>query len=285
MSATWANPSVRREMQVGSRGEGRERILTLHAIVGQVPGALPTEHDRAVLGRAHEQPADVRVLAERGQEEWVALLDLLLREPALFLHQVDEPEISGAHDDDLPIRDVVLRPLRRLPGRLRQRVADHRVLLVSAGDLGHVSACERALDEIVQAVPVSLLEGRALCLAMVGEDDDLVRPRCVAASPVDARELLVELPQRLERVGPFEPGVMGDLVVAREGRVDRRPTLHEVRQDAEDDQVADDDAHRAAQERIDAAPMTAWLHVAADRAQGGDPLEDDLPEEEDERTE
>ncbi len=74
-----------------------------------------------------------------------------------------------------------------------------------------------------------------------------------------------------------------DLVVAREGRVDRGPPLHHVREDAVDDQVADDDAHRRAQERIDAAPVAARADVAPALARGGDPLEDHLPPEEDER--
>ena len=38
------------------------------------------------------------------------LLDLLEREPAL-LHEVDEPEVAGSENDDVPISDVVLRPL------------------------------------------------------------------------------------------------------------------------------------------------------------------------------
>ena len=71
-------------------------------------------------------------------EARVALLDLLEREPARFLHQVDEPEVPGSHHDDLAIRDVVLRPLGLLSGRLGDRVAHHRLLLVSAGDLSDV---------------------------------------------------------------------------------------------------------------------------------------------------
>ena len=81
---------------------------------------------------------------------------------------------------------------------------------------------ERALDELVEPVAVSLLERRALRLAVVGEHDDLVRARREPAGVLDPAELLVELAQRLERVGALEPGVVRDLVVARERRVDRR---------------------------------------------------------------
>ena len=118
---------------------------------------------------------------------------------------------------------------------------------------------------------------------MIGEDDELVRPRRVAAGALDAPELLVELPQRLERVCALEPGVVGDLVVARERRVDRGPPLHHVGEDAVHDQVADDDAHRRAQERIDAAAVAARPDVPTALPRGGDPLEHDLPAEEDER--
>ncbi len=122
-----------------------------------------------------------------------------------------------------------------------------------------------------------------MCLTVIGKNDDVVRPWRVAARAVDARELLVELPQRLERVRTLEPRVVRDLVVAREGRVHRRAALHQVREDAEHDEVADDHAHRGSDERVDPAAMTARLHVAADRAQRRDPLQDDLPEEQDER--
>ena len=133
-----------------------------------------------MLGRADEQPADVRVLAQRGQQLGVALVDLLEREPAALLHQIDEAEVARAHHDDVAVGDVVLGPLRPLPGGLAEGVADHRALLVAAGDARDVAARERALDELVEPVAVALLEGRALRLAVVGEDDDLVRPRRVA---------------------------------------------------------------------------------------------------------
>ena len=97
------------------------------------------------------------------------------------------------------------------------------------------------------------------------------------------RELLIELAQGLERVGPLEAGVVGDLVVAGEGRVDRRPALHQVREHAEHDQVADDDAHRSAYERIDPTAMATRSDIAANGSEGGDPLEDDLPEHEHQR--
>ena len=124
---------------------------------------------------------------------------------------------------------------------------------------------ERALDQVGEAVPVALLEGRALRLAVVGEDDDLVRPRRVAAGQLDVREVVVELAQGLERVGALEPRVVRHLVVARERRVDGRPPAHHVGEDARDDQVAHEDAERPPHQRVDAAAMAARKHVAPDR--------------------
>ena len=142
-------------------------------------------------------------------------------------------------------------------------------------------ASER-LDEIDQAVAVPLQERRPLRLAVVGEDDDLVRPRRVRARALDPAELLVELPQRLERVRALEPRVVRHLVVARERRVDGRPPAHHVRDHAEDDQVADDHAHRRPHERVDAAAMAAGPDVAPRAPDRRRPLEDHLVEEEDE---
>ncbi len=76
---------------------------------------------------------------------------------------------------------------------------------------------------------------------------------------------------------------MGDLVVAREGRVDRGPPLQHVGEDAVDDEVADEHAHRRAQQRIDATPVAARPDVAPTLPPRGDQLQDHLPEDEDER--
>src|SRR5213079_2094444 len=128
-------------------------------------------------------------------------------------------------------------------------------------------------DELVEAVAVALLERRTLRLAVIGEDDDLVGPRRVWARAVDARELLVELAQRLERVGALEARMVRDLVVARERRVHRGTPHHHVREDGVDDQVADEDAHRGTHEGIEAAAVAARTDVAALRAPGRRPLE------------
>ena len=206
------------------RREVRQRVLALDAPLVEVAARRRPRARRAVLGRAHEQPADVRMLAQRRDQLGVALLDLLAASAAAA-----PPSGRSARGCPSPGRrrrgseTSFLAASRRLrPVASVTRVADHRRLLVAAGEPGDRAARERALDQVVEPVAVALLERRALGLAVIGEDDDLVRARRVAARALDPRELLVELAQRLERVGALEPGVVGDLVVAREGRVDGR---------------------------------------------------------------
>jgi hypothetical protein len=219
---------------------------------------------------------------ERLDELRVALLDLLECQPPPLLHQVDEPQVAGPEDDDLLIGDVALGGLRPTPAhRLVHRVRDHGVLLVAVREPGHPRAAERVLDEVVQPVAVALLERGPLCLAMVREHHDLVGTRSEPAGARDPLELLIELPERLHGVRALEARVMGDLVVARERRIGRRAPPHHVGEDAEHDQVADDDAHRGAKEWVDPAPVTARLHVATGRPDRRRPLEQDLPDEED----
>ena len=154
-------------------------------------------------------------------------------------------------------------PRPRLTGGLLQRLADRGVCSSPPAIPDTRPALERALDQLVEAVAVALLEGRALRLAVVGEHDELVGPGREPAGPGDAAELLVELAQGLQRVGALEPGVVRDLVVAREGRVDGGTAAHHVGQHAVDDQVADDHAQRGAQERVEAAAVPAGDDVAA----------------------
>ena len=80
----------------------------------------------------------------------------------------------------------------------------------------------------------------------------------------------------------FEPGVVRDLVVARERRVHGWAPLHHVGEHAVDDHVAHDHAERCAQERVLATSVAPRTHVAPFRAGRGRPLEDHFPAEENE---
>src|SRR5215218_3032576 len=145
------------KMARGVRGEWRQGVLALDGSLGEVMGAGGAECNGTALRGANEEPADMRVRAERRNQPRVTLVDLLEREPARLLHQRDETEVARPEHDDLPFGNVLLR----------------------------------ALDELVEAVPVALLERRTLCLPVIGEHDDLVRTRRIPAGAVDPAELLV----------------------------------------------------------------------------------------------
>src|SRR4051794_34727280 len=122
-------------------------------------------------------------------------VDLLARRAVREVHQIDQAEVSRAEDDGLAARgDLRLR--RREGGgraRLTGGVEGHGLLLVAAGDRADGAVRERALDELLEAVAMTLAERGALGLAVVGEHDQLVGPRAVAAHVRDATEALVEL--------------------------------------------------------------------------------------------
>ena len=104
------------------------------------------------------------LVATEGRDQGrMAFLQLLERQPPVLLHQVHEPEVARAEDDDALSADVVLGALLllRSPGGLPEGVADHVVLLVAAGHLRDLARRQRALDEVVEAVAVALLESGA----------------------------------------------------------------------------------------------------------------------------
>ena len=110
--------AVRPPQVAGGGGRERcERVLALDAPLVEVRGARRAEHDGAVGRGAHEQPADVRMRSQRAEQLGMALVDVLQREPAIALHEVDEPEVAGSEDHDLALRDVGLRALGRLARR------------------------------------------------------------------------------------------------------------------------------------------------------------------------
>src|SRR5262249_27937640 len=165
----------------GVRREGRQRILPFDPSFAEVVGPARTEDNGSMRARTNEHPADVGMLAQGRQELRVALVDFLHGQPPLLLHQVHESEVARAEDDYLLIRDVVLRLLLvaflRAPPRPPPGRGEHGLPLAAPAETADLAFVERALDELVEAVPVALLEGRALRLAVVGEDDDLVGTR------------------------------------------------------------------------------------------------------------
>src|SRR5829696_5537792 len=119
------------------------------------------------------------------------LIDLFERQPPRLLHEVDQPEISGSEYDHLAVRDVLFRGLAPFGSAaccLSDRQSDHLTLLVAAGVTAHVGRLDRPLDELVEAVPVALLERCALRLAVVGKHDELIGARCVAPCALETTE-------------------------------------------------------------------------------------------------
>ena len=161
--------------------------------------------------------------------------------------------------------------------RLLEREAYRRLVLVASEKRLHRPRLDRAANQVVQRVPVALLERRALGLPVIGEDDDLVGARSVSAGPRDSPELLVELAERFDRVVPLETGVVRDLVVAGQRRVNGGTAAEHVRDHREDDEVAEEDAHGRTQERIGTAPCPRGCTSRRRRAAQ---LEDDFTDEE-----
>ena len=74
-----------------------------------------------------------------------------------------------------------------------ERLANRAVVLVARAHSGHLAARQGVLDEVVEPVAVSLLERLPLCLAVIGQDHEPVRPGGKAPALLDPRELLVRL--------------------------------------------------------------------------------------------
>ncbi len=137
-----------------------------------------------------------------------------------------------------------------------------------------------ALHQLVEAVAVALLEGRALRLAVVGEHDDLVGARGVLPGARDAPELLVELAQHLHGVRALEARVVRHLVVAGEAGVDGGHAHHHVADDAVHGEVAHEDGETGAHERVAERAVAARLHVPAPLPGRAGQLQRHLVEEE-----
>ncbi len=121
-----------------------------------------------MLRRTHEQKADVGVGAEGREQlgDGARSISSALRRRFSSI-RVHEAEVARAKHHGMRVGDIVLLAGSAPAGGLLQRLADGRVVLVPCAHAGHGPARERALDELVQAVAVALLERHALSLAMV----------------------------------------------------------------------------------------------------------------------
>ena len=204
---------------------------------------------------------------------WVARLDLLAGETVLRTGDRDQPETPRPQHD----RYVDDHRLRRLVGVTC--VAEPRGRLGATG-LG-IGVARRGRtaqigDELGEGLAGALDERRTLGLAVVGEHDDLVRPRRRSGRPLDPAELAVEVAQHRQRVDAFRTGVVSDLVVAQHVDVDGGPSLPHVVHDALHRHVAGDHRRERAQQRVRPIPLDARLDLPPPLSGGRHPFARDL---------
>ena len=214
----------------------------------------------------------------------MALFDLFERQAPPLLHQVDEAEVAGPEHDDVLVADVLLPALfvDAAPCPCASSSASPTAASFSSPPR---SACNRPLlDRTCERARRAPYPLRCLNARPASDRGRRGRRSRTAAArngprPRDSPELLVELAKRLHGVVPLEAGVVCNLVIAGERRVDGGTTAENVRDHREDDQVADEHTHRRAHERIGAAPVSARLDVAPALASAAQISSDDLTDE------
>ena len=146
-------------------------------------------------------------------------------------------------------------------GQTGPEVAE-RLVAVSVLSLHRLRAA-RALDQVLQALPVAVQEGLSLRLTVVGEDDQVIGALSVGGRCGDAGDLPVHAAQRREGIHPLDAGVVRHLVVGQERRVPDRPARVEVSDHGGDLEVALD--HRAPRphQRVRERPLDPRANVAA----------------------
>ena len=82
------------------------------------------------------------------------------------------------------------------------------------------ASAHQVADDLAEALAVALLERGAQALAVVGQDDELVRPRGVLGGLLERADRPVDAVERLERLDALRAAVVGQLVVVGEVRVD-----------------------------------------------------------------
>ena len=277
---------VAQQVPGGVLAERRQRVISLHPPLGEEVGPARAQRDRPVLGAAHHDPPDALVVAQRLDQPGVRRLDLLERHPLVGGGEGHEAQVAGGQDDgggarvglgrrdDLALGErvlgavvdghhAVLHPAAggaaqharagAVPaGGLRERDAEGGAALVGPHRRPHATL-DGAVDEVLEGAAVALQEGGALALAVVGQDDEVVRAGRQRAGAVQPGDLAVELLEDLERVGPGDPGVVGDLVVGHERRVGHGDPHVHVGHQRGHVEVAAHDGLRHAQERVDPA--------------------------------
>src|SRR5512139_655376 len=191
--------------------------------------------------------------------------------------------LSVGAEDDFPFEDLIARGARQHPrGRglivagIGKRAADGAQALVRRRWRVDLRSAHGVADQLLQLDAEALAEGTALALAVVGEDDQAVGPWRLIDRLLQALELCVVLLEDRERVGLLYPGMVGDFVVADEGRVDDGDALDDVAEQGGDVEIAHHHRDRASDPRIEPAPVDvrrATPSLPASRSA----LEDNVP--------
>ena len=102
----------------------------------------------------------------------------------------------------------------------QQRVDEDRSLGLGLGLDQRRAPAHQAPDVLAEADAVALEERLAEALPVIGQDDELVGPRRLVGRLDERRDRPVDAVERLERLDPLGPAVMGQLVVVGEVGVD-----------------------------------------------------------------
>ena len=187
------------------RAEQRRRVLALDPVLVEVAHALRAEDDRAELLRADHaaSPTPGWAATAATRPGWSSSSSSTVRRWSCPVNQTSPrlPEPTTAIVDASARRRHLLvrrgrrrrpssgsasaaratrRPDALAPGDLRQeRVDERRALGLGLRLDERRAAAHQVADDLAEALAVALLERRAEALAVVGQDDELVRPRRV----------------------------------------------------------------------------------------------------------
>ena len=125
-----------------------------------------------------------------------------------------------------------------------------------------VAGRDRLPDEVLQVVPVSLQEGGAHGLTVIGQDDETVFAGRDLGDGLEVVQAGVDLPQHLERVVSVETGVMGHLVVAGQRDIAVGHAQEHVADHPVETEIAQGDRHAGAHDGVLEVAVDSRLLVA-----------------------
>ena len=297
--------------QQGVRPERRHRVLALDLAVVEVDDPVVADDHRPSITRLDQQHRDARMGGQRRDQARDARSSSSssVSRWSLPVNQI-RPRLPGPDDRDrrrvrgrrhVVLLDVDHPVLGRAPGERRprhrrpdalgprdlgQERVDERAALGGGRRLDHRrAAAHQVEDHLAQALAVALLERGAQALAVVRQDDELVRPRRVGGGLLERREGAVDAVERLERLHALGPAVVGELVVVGEVGVDHVGAAVHLVDDQRDVDVAEQHVAGGPHARVLEAAMHLRHDARAPRPPRLVALLDELAQEQRERPE